>query len=368
MRYNWQQKDWPNFRFSLGKNTERDLHELSARMGRVSGLLTGLPQPLRLETLVETLVTEAVKTSEIEGEYLNRQDVMSSVRNNLGLARERVRDQRAAGIGELMVEVRNGFSEPLTAETLFAWHRMVMKGSADVQVGHWRTRQDPMQVVSGPLGRQRVHFEAPPSDRVPSEMENFVRWFNRTAPGGEEEMTHPAVRAALVHLYFESVHPFEDGNGRVGRALAEKALAQSLGRRVVLSLSRTLEMNKKTYYAEIEKAQRSNELSEWVSYFAAAVLEAQKQAEQQVEFTLKKVQFLDRFRTGLNERQLKAVLRMLEEGSEGGMSARKYMSLTRASKPTATRDLQDLVAKGALSVSGGGRSVSYSLNLEEPEI
>ena len=223
-----------------------------------------------------------------------------------------------------------------------------------------------MRLVSGSIGKEKIHFEAPPSDQVEKEMEHFISWFNDTAPGGPKEIKIAPVRAAIAHLYFETIHPFEDGNGRIGRAIAEKALSQTIGRPVLLSLSRTIEADKNTYYAALEKAQKSNEITEWIKYFVGVTLAAQKQARESVDFILKKSKFFDRFKDALNERQLKVIRRMLEEGPEGfegGMNARKYVSIAKTSKATATRDLQQLVELGVLIAEGGGRSIHYRLNI-----
>jgi Fic family protein len=244
---------------------------------------------------------------------------------------------------------------------------MLMGQNKRIKAGKWRTHKDPMQVVSGVIGKEKVHFEAPPSKRVPQEMHAFIQWFNDTAPGGIHEMKKAPVRSALAHLYFESIHPFEDGNGRIGRAIAEKALSQTIGRPVLLSLSRTIEANKAAYYQSLEQAQRSNEVSAWVAYFVGTVLDAQIEAETQVDFTLRKTRFLDRYKPLLNDRQEKVLTRMLAEGPtgfEGGMQARKYIAITGASKATATRDLKHLLDIGAFTLvdSAGGRSTRYALN------
>ncbi len=187
-----------------------------------------------------------------------------------------------------------------------------------------------------------------------------------TAPGGENEINKPAVRSAIAHLYFESIHPFEDGNGRIGRAISEKALSQGVRRPVLLSLSKAIEANKKKYYEALQIAQRSNEITDWICYFVNMTIDAQNKAENQIEFTLKKTKFFDYFESQLNERQLKVIRRMLEEGVkgfEGGMNTKKYISISHTSKATATRDLQDLVEKTIFIPSGGGRSTSYTINL-----
>jgi Fic family protein len=244
---------------------------------------------------------------------------------------------------------------------------MLVEGNRYVQAGKLRTDSSPMQVVSGAIGQEIVHFEAPPSDRVGAEMNQFINWFNRSGPGQPEAISNPLIRSGISHLYFESIHPFEDGNGRIGRALAEKALHQGLGQPTLISLSNTIEKDKNGYYGALKKAQRSNEITSWLDYFAGTVTQAQQDAEQLIQFTLKKTKFFDLNRSRLNERQLKVISRMLEEGPDGfagGMSAKKYMAITTPSKPTATRDLQELRDLGVFIPTGGGRSVRYSLELD----
>jgi Fic family protein len=368
-KYNWQQNDWRQFKFSLAA-VEDDMLIFTEKVGRVSGILEGLPEETKQDVIVEIILAEAIKTSEIEGEFPNRKDVLSSIRKNLGLfyITENIKDKSAAGLGELMTNVRKTFKDVLTEEKLFAWHRMLLGENKRVTVGEWRSHEEPMQVVSGALGKEKVHYEAPPSAKVPDEMKQFIQWFNDTAPGGKLEIKKAPVRSAIAHLYFETIHPFEDGNGRIGRAIAEKALSQTIGRPILLSLSRTIEANKKLYYESLEKAQQSNEITPWIVYFIKTSLDAQTEAEEQIEFTLKKTKFFDRFKDKLNDRQLTVIRRMLEEGNKGfvgGMNARKYIGITKTSKATATRDMQQLLALGAFKLTGnaGGRSTGYQVNL-----
>jgi len=277
-----------------------------------------------------------------------------------------IQDKEAEGIGILMIDVRNSYKDELTKEKLFAWHKMLLPVYKDIVIGAWRTHEEPMQVISGAMGKQKVHYEAPPSGRVPQEMDQFIAWFNDTAPGGKREIKKAPVRSAVAHLYFETIHPFEDGNGRIGRAIAEKALSQGMGRPVLLSLSRTIEANKKAYYDALQRAQRSNEITPWIDYFVKTVLDAQVEASAHIDFTLQKVKFFDRFKDRFNERQLTVVKRMLEEGPNGfagGMNAGKYVSITKTSKATATRDLQELLEMDAFVVIGGGRSTRYEVKL-----
>lgn len=366
MKYNWQQDDWPHFTYQL-TGLEAIFFAITEETGHISGMLKALPPDIQTETIINIMVAEAMKTSAIEGEYLSRPDVVSSVRKNLGLnIPDNIKDKRAKGAGALMVMVRNSFAEPLTASMLFAWHTTLLEHAKNIATGAWRSPEEPMRVVSGMIGKEVVHFEAPPSDKVPQEMDRFIEWFNNTAPGKSGEIRVASVRAALAHLYFESIHPFEDGNGRIGRAIAEKALSQTIGRPILMSLSQTIEAEKRNYYAALEQAQRGNEVSDWLRYFVTLVHQAQVSARELVDFTLHKVNFIDRHRAAMNERQLKAILKMLEspEGFQGGMTARKYVSITKASKATATRDLQLLVESGILNAVGAGRSIHYILNFD----
>jgi Fic family protein len=363
MTYTWQQSDWPEFRYNLS-GIEDALFALAERTGHASGLLKGLSADAQTEASIEMMVVEAIKTSAIEGELLSRKDVLSSILKNPGLETGPLAgDKRAQGAAALMIAARNSFTAPLSDDMLFEWHRMIMTGHRHIAAGQWRTHAEPMQVISGAVGHGRDHFEAPPSVQVPAEMVRFIQWFNGTAPSGTTDIRKAAVRAAIAHLYFESIHPFEDSNGRIGRALSEKALSQGLGRPVLL---RAIGAKRRDYYDTLKESQQSNEITPWITWFVQIILEAQTQAEAQIEFTLKKTQRFDRFRNRLNDRQLRALRRMLDEGPdgfEGGMSAKKYMAITGASKATATRDIHDLAEKGIFVPTGGGRSTQYQIHL-----
>jgi len=268
MKYNWQQSDWGNFTFSL-KEIEDVLYIFVEKAGHLKGLLKAMPKTSQEEALIEILVSEAIKTSEIENEYLSREDVTSSIRHNLGLfaPNEEIRDVRAKGIGKLMTEVRRTYDLPLSEKTLKEWHSFLFINRTNITVGDWRIHKEPMQVVSGAMGKEKVHFEAPPSAEVPKNMKAFIKWFNDTAPDGKHPIKYAPIRAAIAHLYFESIHPFEDGNGRIGRAIADKALSQSSGYPLLLSLSAAIESNKTAYYNALENAQRKNEITPWLIYF-----------------------------------------------------------------------------------------------------
>jgi Fic family protein len=369
MLYNWQQKDWPSFTYDL-TGLEDDLLLYMEKNARLSGILRGLTEDLKNEAVVDLITDEALSTSEIEGEYIARNDIKSSIRNNLGLnaVPETVYDLRAKGLGQMMAAVRNTFAVKLEDSHLFAWHRMLLSYREDLaSIGNWRQHNEPMQIVSGALGREKVHFEAPPSSAVPDMMAQFIRWFNETTPVTANATKTAPVRAAIAHLYFESIHPFEDGNGRIGRAIAEKALSQGLGAPAPFSLSRAIEAGKKDYYFYLERSQKSNDLTQWITYFLTTILAAQKSAEAEIEFVIKKARFFDRYREQLDERSMKVIRKMFDAGSSsfaGGMNARKYIGITGVSKATATRDLQYLAQLGALLPVGSGKSTRYDLNLE----
>ncbi|GLU55469.1 Fic family protein [Dyadobacter frigoris] len=363
--YNWQRPQWPDFVYNLS-DSEDLLLSFAEETGNIAGILQVSPESVKTENLLDIMVAEAIKTSEIEGEFISRIDVVSSIRNNLGLniSPQFVKDKRALGLSALMIDVRKTYADLLTEEKLFEWHIMLLGQNQSINSGKWRKGTSPMQVISGTVGKEKIHFEAPPSAQLPQEMKRFIQWFNETAPGGSNEIRKAPVRSAIAHLFFESIHPFEDGNGRIGRVLAEKSLSQTMGRPVILSLSRKIETDRKAYYNALENAQHSTDITAWIHYFTQTLLDAQIEAKKLLNFTLQKTNFFDQFKNIFNERQAKAIRKMLEpgpDGFQGGMTAKKYMSITKTSKATATRDLQNLVEIRALKVGGGGRNVSYSL-------
>jgi Fic family protein len=364
MTYNWQQEDWPHFRYNL-EEIRKILEGFQHQTSYITGVLKGMPEKGKSETIIKIMLSEAMKTSAIEGEYLSRIDVLSSIRNKLGFHDvPAIKDKKSQGAGELMVEVRNTYKAPLSEEMLLSWHFILMKEYRKINAGKWRTQKEPMQVISGSIGKEKIHFEAPPSSRIQAEMKKYIKWFNESAPGNKNEIQPAPVRAAIAHLYFESIHPFEDGNGRIGRAIAEKALSQSVGRPVVMSLSTVIESKRNLYYEALKKAQETNEITAWIKYFTNVIFEAQKYTYKIINLTLNKSRFMDKFRDELNERQLKVVSKIfnaLSQGEAGGMTAKKYMSITKSSKATATRDLQQLTDMKILEASGGGRSVSYKM-------
>ncbi len=362
--YNWQHKYWPKFSYDISVINDTAM-AFSHTTGEMTGTVQGLSTQAQMDALVRLMLEEALKTSAIEGEMLSREDVRSSIENNLGLHKQtkHIKDKRARAIAALMLDVRNNYHKKLSERLIKHWHQLLFSDSTTINPGKWRSSKAPMQVVSGALGKEVVHFEAPPAARVAVEMKQFVEWYNQFPVNGN--IAQAMVKTALAHLYFESIHPFEDGNGRIGRALAEKCLSEALGRPVLLSLSGVLERNRKQYYAALKKAQGTLHVNDWLEYFSGVIAEAQQEAVKAVQFSLQRAKFFDAHKQKLNEREQKVIKKMLEAGAKGfagGMSARKYISITKVSKATATRDLQHLTTLGILTPEGEGRSVHYQLN------
>ena len=366
MTWNWQRPDWPNFSWDQDRFKKAE-EAFLVGSGVLQGVLTHLDEADRELLTIDAISSEALATSEIEGEILDRASVRSAIRKQLGLATDERRATPAEqGIGEMMVDLYRSFARPLSHEVLFRWHSTLLRGRRGLSdVGRYRTSSEAMQIVSGPIHLPKVHFEAPPSADLPEQMERFIAWFNRTAPDGTDSLTG-LTRAAIAHLYFESIHPFEDGNGRIGRAICEKALSQCVGQPTVTALAATMLLRRKAYYAALQAATTDNELSSWIAWFAGISIEAQRRTLARSEFAVDKMKLLNRLRDRLNHRQEKALLRMLREGPEGfagGLSAGNYMTITGAPSATATRDLADSVAKGALWRTGERRYARYHLTI-----
>jgi len=366
MKWNWQQKDWPNFTYN-----SQEINKLEESMLFRAGILFGTFQHLSQESQnylkIEIISNEALKTSEIEGEYLNRDSLQSSILRQFGLKNDNRRIQPAEkAISELMVDLYNNYQEPLSHQLLYRWHQILIGMRSNLNdIGRYRTDDEPMQVISGPIHDPKIHFEAPPSSVVSVEMEKFIHWFNDTNPHGINPMSC-LIRASIAHLYFVSIHPFEDGNGRIARALAEKSLAQCIGQPTLIALATIIEKDKKTYYQALELASQSNNITGWINYFANTILNAQNYTQIRIEFLIKKAKFYEQYKNNLNPRQEKVISRMFQEGPEGfkgGLSAENYLRITQTSRPTATRDLNELVKKNALIKSGDKKYARYGLNL-----
>ncbi len=366
MRWNWQQTDWPNFCWDEEKFVELESKFLF-HSGEANGSVKHLDQEKKDLLRVEIITGEALKTSAIEGEILNRASVQSSIKNVFGLSN----DDRHAGaaenaIAQMMGDLYKNYGQPLSHEKLFLWHQMLMERRTDLtDIGSYRTHSEPMQVVSGMVGDPKVHFEAPPSQNVAYEMDAFLAWFTDTSPAGGKPL--PALtRAAIAHLYFVCIHPFEDGNGRIGRAVAEKALAENLQQPTLIALSQSIGKDRKEYYRLLEISNKQLDITRWITYFAQTILEAQIYSMRWIEFLIGKTKLFDAARGRLSSRQEKVLVRMFREGIDGfkgGLSVNNYMTITKASRATSTRDLQDLVAKNILLRTGTLKSTRYHLNL-----
>ena len=377
MTYAWQQSKWPNFHVDTAAVTGL-VHQYKLLCSDASKVYGQLEKQAQRTTLIEWLVSEAISTSAIEGEKLDREDVRSSILNHLGIHNHplRVGDPRAEGVAALVLDVRKNAGSILTPELLCQWQSMIVQPrpflNEPLTIGAFRKASRPMQIVSGPVGYEKVHYEAPPAARIPGEIDAFLQWYNDSTPSVDvERETSGLVRAAVAHAWLELIHPFDDGNGRVGRAVADHALYQDLHSVPLFSLSTTIEANRANYYQKLGSVNRSLDFTEWVVWFARRACEAQVSAQQLVMLALEKARFWDTHgESAFNKRQTKAINRMFKAGPagfEGGMTTGKYINLTATSRATATRDLVDLVEKGAFKSEGKGRSVSYVLQLPNNE-
>ena len=360
MMWNWQQPNWPNFTYDRAAMMQKERQFLLA-IGTASALYKNVTKDDQERFLVEILSLEGLESSKIEGELLERESLQSSIRRHFGL-QDGVKpsSDKEAGMAELLAEVYKSYNSPLTHEMLGNWHAMLFKQGAQIHdTGCYRTHQEPMQIVSRRYDSTKVFFEAPPSDRVPDEMTRFINWFN-----GSRQSEPILGRAALAHVYFESIHPFEDGNGRIGRVLVEKVLSQGVEQPILIAVSKCVEKRKKDYYNELGRCNCSFEIDHWVNFFADVILEAQDYSMQLLQFLIKKSRLFAELKDKLNPRQEKALLRVFAEGPSGfvgGLSADNYMTITKASRATTTRDLADLVEKGALVKTGELRHTRYWL-------
>ncbi|MDQ6992764.1 MAG: DUF4172 domain-containing protein [Mariprofundus sp.] len=368
MNWNWKQKTWPEFSYDASALIELEnlfLIESSKLIGASAIITEGEKEKFTIELMSD----EALKSSKIEGKSLNRDSVASSLLRQLGLAPQQSDHQandKEKGVAALMVDNYQTFAQPLTHEMMFKWNQCVVARSWLIKdVGKYRTSINPMRIVSGYEGNETVHFEAPPAEFLAKEMDAFVQWFNESAPGGSNPLP-PLTRSGIAHYYFVSIHPFEDGNGRIGRALSEKALAQTLGRPALLALSHTIENTRKNYYDHLELNQKRLAIDSWLLYFAKTALDAVDHSQKLVMFIVEKSRLFDRVRDHINARQEKALLRMFSEGIDGfkgGLSADNYCKITNAISRTASRDLQGLVDLGTLTKTGQLKGTRYWLNI-----
>jgi Fic family protein len=357
-------KDWPKFTWDRAKLAQK-LAAVRNRQGRLTGRMEELGFKLKTEANLEALTEEVTKSSEIEGEVLNRDQVRSSLARRLGvdIGALTPAERNVEGIVEMMLDATGKYKDPLAADRLFGWHAALFptgrSGMNKITVGAWRTEESgPMQVVSGPIGRERVHYEAPKATLLSDEMNAFISWFNGT------QDIDPVLKAAVAHLWFVTTHPFEDGNGRIARAMADMALARSEGSsQRFYSMSAQVQQERNAYYDILEATQKGElDITAWLEWFLDCLDRAFDRADAILASVLRKARFWKKHAgQAFNDRQ-RAMIDRLFNGFEGKLTSSKWAQLTKSSQDTALRDIDDLVAKGVLSKdTAGGRSTSYSL-------
>jgi len=362
--YIHERQGWPALHWDSGRISQQ-LAEVRHRQGRLIGRMEALGFQLRTEAVLDTLTEDVLKSSEIEGERLDRDQVRSSIARRLGIEIGGLTpaDRNVEGVVEMMLDATQHYDEPLTAQRLFDWHAALFptgrSGMSRINVGAWRDdKKGPMQVVSGPIGKERVHYEAPVAARLRGEMKKFLVWFEK------ENSTDLVLKAGLAHLWFVTIHPFDDGNGRIARAIADMVLARSeRSPQRFYSMSAQIQKERKSYYEILEATQKGDvDVTRWLEWFLVCLGRAFDRAETILAAVLSKARFWDRFAaTEFNERQRSMINRLLN-GFEGKLTSSKWAKLEKCSQDTALRDIEDLIKKGALTKdSAGGRSTSYSL-------
>ncbi|MEK6805735.1 MAG: Fic family protein [Pseudomonadota bacterium] len=363
--YIWERPEWPNFRWDDGA-LSAPLADASHKQGRLLGRMEGLGFDLKLRAHVETLTEDVIKSSEIEGEVLDRDSVRSSVARRLGMPEGALApsDQKTEGVVEMMLNATQRFDQPLTAERLCGWQASLFptgfSGMRLIRTGMWRDdAHGPMQVVSGAIGRERVHYEAPPANRVDDEMRQFAEWFGRDAPQN-------LLRAGLAHLWFVTIHPFEDGNGRIARAIADQALAQlEKSPQRFYSLSSQIRKERKAYYDTLETTQKGSlDITPWLNWFLACFSRAIDGADETCAHVLRKAEFWQKHAgEPFSERQ-KLMLNRYLDGFDGKLTTKKWATIAKCAAPTAQRDINDLIERGILKINpGGSKNTSYEVVL-----
>lgn len=359
--YIYELGNWPHFLWDQENLTDL-LIQLRHQQGRLIGGMQSIGLHLREETVLETLTQDVVKSSEIEGEILDQSLVRSSVARRLGMdaaALDPV-DRNIEGVVEMVLDATQNFDQPLTKERLLKWHETLFpegrSGFTKIRIGAWRT--GPVQVISGYMGKETLYFEAPPAERVDHEMNLFLNWLN------DETSIDLVLKAAIAHLWFVTIHPFDDGNGRIGRAIADLLLARSeKSSRRFYSLSAQIQRERKSYYAILEQTQKGElNITPWITWFFGCLIKAIESASSSLDIVIRKAQFWETLaEVPLNERQRKIISRLLE-GLDGKLTSSKWAKMAKCSQDTAYRDILDLVNRGILIKNPeSGRSTSYSL-------
>ncbi|VVE46505.1 cell filamentation protein Fic [Pandoraea cepalis] len=363
--YIWQADDWPSWRYHLA-GLAQSLADVSRAQGLLMGRLADVGMTLRDQASLLALTEDVIKTSEIEGEHLSVESVRSSIARRLGVDIGALApvDRHVEGVVEMVLDATSNCNARVTRDRLFGWHAALFptgySGLARIHVGGWRDdASGSMQVVSGPLGRQNVHFEAPPADRLPTETDRFIEWANNASN------EPPLIKAGLAHLWFVTLHPFDDGNGCIARAVGDLFLARADGSpQRFYSLSAQIQRDRKAYYDILERTQkRSLDVTEWLAWFFETLHRAVDQAQHTLDAVLSRTRFWQRWAaTPMNERQVKVVNRLLD-GFEGKLTSSKWAAIAKCSQDTALRDVTELLTRGVLRKSdAGGRSTSYELS------
>ncbi len=371
----WQTPDWPRLTAAAAE-VATALLQARQRQGALIGQCAAVGLDAIAPTLRELWVQEALATAAIEGEALNPDSVRSSVLRHMGLDTDAAVpvSQQVDGLVDVMEDATQNFADALDKDRLCRWHAALFPTGASglrrIRVGAYRDHVDPMQIVSGLLGREVVHYTAPPSSQMDAQMKAFLNWFERTRPGRKQAAAQDGIaRAAIAHLWFESIHPFEDGNGRIGRAIIDLALAQDAGApQRLVSLSHQLLAQRRGYYNALQAAQHGGtDVSGWVLWFVQQYRHACDHTGALIQVALEKSRFWAQHASaGLNARQRKVVHRLLDDGDGGflgGLNAEKYIKMTGTSKATATRDLAQLVQDGVLFTRGQGKALRYFVNV-----
>jgi Fic family protein len=358
-------KNWPHFQFSE-RELAKPLAATRHRQGRLIGRMERLGFRLRAEANLQTVTEEVVKSSEIEGEVLDRDQVRSSIARRLGMDIGTLvpADRHIEGIVEMMLDATENYADALTEDRLFGWHAAMFptgrSGIHKITVGGWRKdHSGAMQIISGPIGREHVHFQAPAADRLETEMRAFLAWFN-----GDEAALDPVIKAGIAHLWFVTIHPFDDGNGRIARAIADQALARSENcAQRFYSMSAQIRKERSAYYDILEKTQKGGlDITSWLAWFLGCLDRAFDGAETTLAAVLRKARFWDRYAgAAFNDRQ-RGVINRLLDGFESKLTTSKWAKLVKTSQDTALRDIDDLLRRGILTKdAAGGRSTNYSL-------
>ncbi len=363
--YIYQQKDWPNFTWNKGKLFQI-LSEISHRQGRIIGRMEGLGFSLKDEAVLQTMTLEILKSNEIEGEFLDADQVRSSIARRLGMdiAGLVPSDRNVEGVVEMTMEATQNFKAPLTKDRLFGWHAALFptgrSGMLKIVAGAWRknTPEDPMQVVSGAMGKETVHFQAPEAKKLSKEMKSFLDWFNTN------KEHNVFIKAAIAHLWFVTIHPFEDGNGRIARTIADMQLtrADKIPQRYY-SMSAQIRLERTQYYDILERTQKNSlDITEWLEWFLACLDRALIAAEVGLAGVINKARYWDWLNTkSLNERQKKMINKLLDV-FDGKLTTSKWAKMANCSQDTALRDIHDLMGQGILEKEPeGGRSTNYRL-------